>query len=122
MKILVCGGRNYSDAKFLFSYLDKHFSHATEVITGAQRWPRPNGTFIGADWLAIEWAISRQINFRGFPAKWNREGDQAGFLRNSDMLAAVGVDQCVAFPGNNGTRDMISKCQDANIPFTFAGW
>lgn len=54
MKIIVCGGRNYSNEKFIFDELDKLNSecHISLLIEGGAK---------GADSLAGKWALSRLI-------------------------------------------------------------
>src|SRR3954470_15268841 len=65
MRVLVCGGRKFSDAAFARDVLGR--AHAergpfTLVITGMAR---------GADAIAEAWAADRGIPHRGFPADWS---------------------------------------------------
>jgi hypothetical protein len=115
MRVLVCGGRNYKDAKRLFCVLDG--IHAATpiglVIHGAYR---------GADTLAAEWAKSRQVRELPFAADWNAyPHGAAGPIRNSRMLAEGKPDLVVAFPGNRGTADMVRKAEHANVPVHWGG-
>ncbi|GLI92362.1 DUF2493 domain-containing protein [Methylocystis echinoides] len=75
MKVLVCGGRTYSDRVRLFAALDQlHQQHGfTQVIHGGAQ---------GADQLAEVWARSRQIPYRRFGALWETHGRKAGVIRN----------------------------------------
>lgn len=127
MRILVCGGRAYSDRNFIFDSLDRFRSeNAVDVIiTGAARSKNNNRSpyqFTGADWIAIEWAMSRQIPFVGMPAQWNKLGDKAGPARNQQMLDWWSPQRCIAFPGDNGTKDMMRRCREINIPVIEYGW
>lgn len=107
ISVLVCGGRGYRDDAQVRDTLD--LLHATRtiriVITGAAS---------GADELAEDWARSREIDYIGFPAKWNTHGNTAGPIRNSAMLEYA-PNLVVAFPGGRGTADMTRKARDAGI-------
>lgn len=78
-RILVCGGRDYTDRDRLFTELDaiaaKH--EKLTVIHGHAR---------GADSLADEWARSRRHAIHGFRANWEKDGRAAGPIRNQRML------------------------------------
>lgn len=68
----------------------------------------------GADTLAIEWAISKEINYEVYPAKWKAFGKTAGPKRNMEMLESR-IDTLVAFPGGVGTAHMKSICRKNKI-------
>ena len=131
MKVLVAGGRNYSNGIHLFATLD-HL-HADRgpihcVVHGAAR---------GADLLAEEWAKSREIPYRGYPAPWHTHGEwcrcpfplpkvckAAGAYRNDLMLRAEHllkpidsqrITVCVAFEGATGTADMVRRARAVGI-------
>lgn len=108
MKILVCGGRDFSDAEMMASALARVTAGKviTEVIHGAAR---------GADSLAGSWAKERGIPVRVFPANWKRDGKAAGPIRNALMLTEGKPDMVIAFPGGKGTADMVRKSEAANI-------
>jgi hypothetical protein len=99
MKVLVCGGRDYSDRERVFAILDElHRRHnITQIIEGGAR---------GADALARDWANHRGVEVRTFPADWERYGKSAGFRRNQQMLDEGQSDGAVVFPGGRGTADM----------------
>jgi YspA, cpYpsA-related SLOG family len=67
MKVLVCGGRDFSDTAFIYAELDRLYErYAFEtLIEGAAR---------GADRIAGQWAHDRGINLVEFPANWKEEG------------------------------------------------
>lgn len=107
IKILVCGGRRYTNKAFMWDWLDL-FSNSNEishVINGFQR---------GADMLAHDWAVERGIQPVDCPANWKVHGTAAGPLRNRAM-AALQPDLCIAFPGGNGTKSMTSIARANNI-------
>lgn len=114
MKILVCGGRNYNDKKRVFDYLDYLSSISNEKLIIIQ------GGAPGADKLAKEWAISRQKQFKEFPADWNTYGKRAGYIRNQQM-ADDNPDIVVAFPGGVGTQSMITIAYKMKIPVILIG-
>jgi hypothetical protein len=115
MRVLVCGGRDFDSA----SEMDRIMSSIplpSLVITGAQRKRDPtNKRWIGADWLAIEWAQRNEVPFAGFPAKWTTHGNAAGPIRNGDMLRRAKPDLVVSLPGGNGTANMVKQAKAAGI-------
>jgi hypothetical protein len=110
VRALVCGGRFYDDTRTLFRELDRLRAERgiTQIVCGAQRhWVESKQDFVGADWLAIEWALSRQVPFIGHPAEWKARGRAAGPIRNAAMDAKWKPDLGIAFPGGDGTAGMI---------------
>jgi hypothetical protein len=108
MRVLICGGRDFDDAKKLSAALDAlHLEHGfTLVIHGGAR---------GADRLAGRWAERNAIKVRAFLPDWDRYGNAAGPMRNGLMLTLGLPELVVAFPGKNGTADMIRQSEDAGI-------
>jgi hypothetical protein len=62
------------------------------------------------------WCTGTGTPQRKRPADWDAYGNNAGFHRNTQMVEEEGIQLLLAFPGANGTRDMINKCLAANIP------
>jgi len=108
-RVLVCGGRNYNDARSLNMVLDAAHSANPIIclIHGAAR---------GADALAADWAKQRGILTTAYPADWAHEGRKAGPLRNQQMLNSGKPHIVIAFPGGAGTADMISRAEAAGVP------
>lgn len=108
MRVLVCGGRTFSDWPWLYEELNKIHAKTpiTMVIHGAAR---------GADAQAGAWARDVAIPCLSVPAQWDRYGKSAGFIRNAQMLT-YDPDLVVAFPGGSGTSNMISKANGKGIP------
>lgn len=104
MIVLVCGGRDFSNA----DAVSRAFSTTctSVVIEGGAR---------GADTLARNEAVRRGIHVATVPALWDKYGKSAGYKRNAAMLD-LKPDLCVAFPGGKGTAMMVKLCQDAGIP------
>lgn len=108
MKVLVCGGRDFADRMMLYEHLDvMHSNHAITLII--------HGDARGADTLAKEWAVSRGVKHRAFPAKWAEHGKAAGPIRNAQMLAEGQPDKVVAFPGGSGTANMVEQSRRAGV-------
>lgn len=108
MRIIVCGGRDYRDRNALFHALDR--LHAKRgigfLIVG--------GTS-GADYLAWQWADERNVPCGVYNADWKEHGRAAGPIRNQRMLDDGKPDGVVAFPGGNGTADMIVRAKGAGL-------
>lgn len=108
MRLLVCGGRDYSDVDFLEQSLDlvKRDHNIDVVIHGAAR---------GADTLAGNWATKNNIPLEVYPAQWNLYGKSAGYKRNKQMLDEGKPDLVIAFPGGAGTRMMMRIAKEAGV-------
>ena len=109
MRVLVCGGRDYTDAKRVREELDA--LDAEERIRYVIE-----GEATGADTLAREWADLRWVPVLKFPADWNKHGKAAGPIRNKQMLDEGRPDLVVAFPGGRGTANMIEQAERAGVP------
>jgi hypothetical protein len=114
MRLLVCGGRDFSDAALLERTLDAIHSETpvTVLVHGAAR---------GADTLAAQWAKSRGVEALAFPADWERDGKAAGHLRNARMLEEGRPDAILVFPGGRGTADMVARSRRAGLPVSGPG-
>lgn len=107
MKVIVTGGRTYSDRAHVFASLDllHDLEPITHLIHGAAR---------GADTLAGEWAASRKVACTAVPAEWELRGMVAGRMRNREMLD-MEPDAVVAFPGGTGTAHMTRIAEMENV-------
>jgi hypothetical protein len=121
-RVLVCGGRTFSDHDQVFRTLDRlHADNRIELVI--------HGDARGADRLAQTWAFSNGIPEQAFKAKWddikglspltlkrNAHGrlynPLAGFARNEEMLRACPT-HAIAFAGGNGTNDMCKRIRRA---------
>lgn len=102
--VLVCGGRKYGNAKHLGSVLQA--VGPTAVVHGGAS---------GADMLADGWARARGIPVVRVDALWDFYEDAAGGIRNGWMLDLVKVHLVVAFPGGDGTADMVRRAKMRHI-------
>lgn len=108
MRLLVCGGRDYTNKEYLYGCLDK-FKETRGIDTII------SGKAKGADTLAEQYAFDRNIMFVGYRADFARLGKKAGPLRNIQMLKEGLPDCIMAFPGGKGTAHMIKIAKEANI-------
>ena len=106
MRVLICGGRKYTDRGKILYTLRRY--NATVVIHGAAK---------GADMLADDCAKELGLEIEAYPANWKRHGRAAGPIRNKVMLKKSQPDLIIAFPtlGSKGTWDMVRKAQKAGV-------
>lgn len=115
MRIIVCGGRNYTDRARVNRILDR--VHAERGITAIIQ-----GTAAGADMLAAEWGWDhRPVLVCSYPADWEKHGKKAGAIRNQEMIDEGKPDAVIAFPGGAGTADMITRSRAAGLPVWVIG-
>lgn len=114
-KVLVCGGRDYSNIEKVKDILDmihdicqNNFLESSEMII-------IHGGAKGADSLAGKWAKQNNIQSEVYLADWNTYGKKAGPIRNELMLKTGKPNIVVAFPGGNGTKHMVSIAKRDNI-------
>ena len=121
MRILVCGGRDYTGYHVLKITLEDTFNEVwleneDEDIVVIQ------GGACGADFLAKvcvldEWSYMYEpkVTLLEFPADWKTHGKAAGAIRNQQMIDEGKPDLVLAFPGGRGTADMVSRAKKAGI-------
>ena len=109
MRVLVYGGRNYTNRGSVFKTLDG--IHAKTPITLIIHGACPYG---GADILAEDWAKSREVPYLGMPARFKSDGRRAGPERNQKMIMANPT-LAVEFPGGIGTANMAGKVKAAGL-------
>lgn len=107
-KILVCGGRDYTDTMKItatIANLTKEYGKCV-IIHGAAR---------GADSLAG--GIARKFGWWVWPcdADWDKYGTAAGPIRNRMMLDLAKPDLVVAFKGGKGTADMVAYAKSQGV-------
>lgn len=108
MRVLVFGGRDYTDVSNIEYILDSYNRIFTiDVII--------EGNAPGVDRIAGYWARKNKIDNVKFPAKWDEYGKAAGPIRNQQMIDEGNIDFAIAFPGGKGTADMLNRIKKANI-------
>lgn len=109
MRLLVCGGRDFSDTSHAYHALDKlHRTHGIGVVI--------EGDARGADRIAGYWARRNRVDNLKFRADWGKDGRAAGPIRNQRMLDEGKPDMVLAFPGGRGTADMVNRARAAGLP------
>ena len=119
VKMIVCGGRDYTNYIRVFEFL----SHLVRWIYEGGYGYKNNtpvhllieGEATGADTLAAAWAIWKGMPLLRKPANWKKHKRAAGPIRNAEMLEVPGVNLVVAFPGGPGTADMVAKAKEKNV-------
>jgi predicted Rossmann-fold nucleotide-binding protein len=108
MRVLVCGGRDYSNREALAAVLAelRQTRGISLVIAGGAR---------GADTMAEWWAKAEGIACGVYQADWIGLGRKAGPIRNQRMLDEGKPDLVVAFPGGRGTADMVRRGREAGV-------
>lgn len=109
LRVLVCGGRHYNHRRVLFEVLDNLVIERgpIEVVI--------HGNASGADALADSWAKMRNVTSIPVQAEWYKHGKAAGPIRNRRMITEHAPDLVVAFPGGDGTGNMIGLAKKADI-------
>ena len=108
MRIIITGGRTYTDATTIRQTLAEYHQNPPPVLVcgdapGADREAATVAAYL------LGWRVERH------PAQWDRHGRAAGPIRNQHM-ADLGADLVLAFPGGRGTAHMVRCAQRAGIP------
>jgi hypothetical protein len=116
MRVLVCGGRDYTHRKIIDAFLFGLAHIEVELVV-------MEGGAMGADLFAGEWAedFLPDGNHLRFPANWKMHGKGAGPRRNQRMLAEGQPDMVLAFVSKPlaesiGTADMVRRARAAGVP------
>lgn len=124
MIVLVTGGRGFMLSGFVKKVLDRMHAERpiTLIVHGAcgdtMEAPRGRPAYQGADAWAHDWATANNVPTRVYPAAWRTLGKtRAGKERNRRMFISTMPDLVIAFPGGNGTEDMVkfAKQCGANV-------
>lgn len=105
MRVLVCGGRDYTDAGHIHQELAA--CRPTVIIEGGAK---------GADAQASNYGVLHNIKVETYVANWQLHGKAAGPIRNGEMLRVGQPDLVLAFPGGRGTADMVRQAEAAGVP------
>jgi hypothetical protein len=107
----ITGGREFSDSN-LTVYILNQVKRALPVRKFI------HGNAKGADSLGKHWAMNNRLTVQSLPARWIKDGNAAGPLRNTELLHRL-LDEpsaaLVVMPGGDGTGDMHSKSVDAGL-------
>jgi hypothetical protein len=108
MRVLITGGRNYTDSATICHYLNA-LHNAVDITTLI------HGGASGADYLAYQWAVDNSVDVKCYEADWKTHGKAAGPIRNKYMLEDGKPDMVIAFPGGKGTANMVKLAKEANV-------
>ena len=110
-KIIIAGGRDFSDYDMLRSEVDTFLSDfdsqdEIEVISGCAK---------GADRLGERYGVSTGCLVKYFPANWEKYGKRAGYIRNREM--AEYANMCVVFwdGKSRGSKNMIDTAKELDL-------
>lgn len=128
-RVLVCGGRDFATARMderdliYFTLSHMHEQSPISVLI--------HGAADGADTEAAIWARTAGVREEAYKADWrdldapgaivrvNARGQKfnamAGPARNARMLKEGKPDVVIAFPGNDGTANMIEQANGAGV-------
>jgi hypothetical protein len=125
IRILVTGGRDYTDRKTVTRVLthlaDIYLIAAPKdivLVHGDCKRYKDDGSFDpdrSADQLAEQEARKLGWHTEPHPAKWKQYGAGAGPIRNQAMVR-LGAHYAVVFPGGEGTKQCRRLAANAHIP------
>jgi hypothetical protein len=108
MRILICGDREFRDAKRIYAYLT--MIPTTDTIIQGDARGADTITWVCCELLGLPW--------ESFPADWEKYGKAAGPIRNKEMLDSK-PDLVVYFHNNitrsKGTLNMINMARQAGV-------
>ena len=109
MRVIIAGGRDFSDYQLLKDRVNYYMSNASDVVVIC-------GEAKGADLLGKNLAKENKWLVKSFPAKWELHGKSAGHIRNKEM--ADNADVLVAFwdGKSRGTANMIEIAKKKGLP------
>ncbi len=108
MRVIIAGGRDFSDYAELSKYCDYILQNQKEIEI-------VSGTANGADKLGEKYAEEKGYLLKLFPADWGGLGKAAGYIRNEEM--AKYADALIAFwdGKSKGTMHMINLAKEYNL-------
>lgn len=104
MRVLITGGRYYRDEEFVHTVLSQ--IPVDEII---------HANCNGADLIADLWAWSNNVKITVYKSCWKKYGVLAPVIRNEYMITDSKPDLLIAFPGNEGTQNMIKLARKHNL-------
>ena len=108
MKLIIAGGRDFSDLAFMRTIVDS-YETIDEIVSGCAR---------GADRLGERVAGEMNIPIRLVPAEWHKFGKQAGPIRNR-IMAKYADELLVFWDGDSiGTQNMMMTMRRLDKPLT----
>lgn len=129
-RVLVCGGSTYTVPA------DDSLEEMTRAVREASRLLRVldaavnrlymdeliHGGTPGAAQAAGSWAVSSGIQVTVFRANWTLHGPAAERIRDQQMIDEGQPDVVIAFPGEDGTTDLVRRAEASGIPAHRIDW
>lgn len=108
MRVVIAGGRDFSDYSLLCKKCDKILNSQKDIEI-------VSGNANGADKLGERYAREKGYTLKQFPANWDKYGKGAGYIRNKEM--AEYADALIAFwdGSSKGTKHMIDLAKQNNL-------
>ena len=109
MRVIIAGGRTFTNFDLMITTLDELFVKTDEPITVI------SGTARGADQTGERYADLRGYDVERYPAQWDKYGRSAGYKRNAQM--ADRATHCVVFwdGKSRGSKHMINLAQQKGL-------
>lgn len=106
MKVIIAGGREFNDYKFIKESIIKLNLNISEIVSGKSK---------GVDTMGEQYALENNIPIKTFPANWEKHGRAAGPIRNKEM--ADYADVLISFWNgqSKGTKSMIELAKKKGI-------
>ena len=117
MRLLVCGGRDFSDADLLHRCIKETSTLCNFDPYSCEELTIIHGGASGADALAGVYAKRNGIPCEVYPANWKKYGRAAGPIRNKQMIEEGKPDYVLALYGGTGTLNMVKQAISAGIPY-----
>jgi len=120
VRVLICGGRDFTDNPFIRSALENLLFNGLNVptelfiIEGAGPGTKGNPS---CDELVYRWRIANKINGARYPVDHDLDGPwpAAGPRRNRRMFEQSKPERGIAFPGGKGTAGMTAIMRKAGL-------
>jgi len=106
MKVIIAGGRDFTNYDLVEKAISKSNFEITEVVSGCAR---------GADTLGEAWALGNNVPVKGFPANWNLHGRAAGPIRNKAMAEYADALIAIWDGQSKGTANMITQAREFGL-------
>ena len=121
-KIIVAGGRDFDNYEYMEECLDNFLFDEIKAKHGPDKIELICGMAVGADFLAIKYAIKHNIDIVPFEPKFWQYGERAGEVRNHDMASYASesdIPYLVSFwdGKSRGTKNMIDRSTTYGIPY-----
>lgn len=110
MKVAIVGSRTINDEDLVVKFIEESHSFDPtydKIISGGSR---------GVDSIAEKYAKANKIRTVIFVPNWEKYGEQAGFIRNSDIISKC--EKCIIIWDGSSelTKNDIELCEEMRKP------